>query len=92
MKHPKPLGFLCLVKPLDQIKEKGGILLPDYADNVMPDRGTVVAIGPKVTEVKVGDNIFFQRIRVDNFMDRVGNKKEQEYLFVAEEFIIAILD
>lgn len=90
MKPPKPIGNLVLVKPIDQVKEKekGGILLPDYAENVMPDRGKVIATGSKVTEVKVGDTIVFDRVRVDNFKDKAG---KFEYLFVPENLIKAII-
>ena len=80
----RPLGNLCLVKPLE--KENNGILLPTE-DEVMPDRGTVKAIGPKVTDIKIGDTVFFDRIRVDNIRDRTG---KMEYLFIPEDLIYAI--
>lgn len=81
----KPLGNICLVKPLE--KKKSNILLPDDLDDTMPDRGEVVAIGSKVVNVKVGDRVIFDRVRVSNFMDRVG---KSEYLFVPEDLIKAI--
>ena len=86
----KPIGHLMLVKPTDNYSEqekKTSILLPDH-DNVFPDRGKVIAIGSKVTEVKVGDYILFDRIRVDNFRDRTG-KLENNLLFVDESLVKA---
>lgn len=91
MKQPKPIGNLCLVEPVFELEEqekKTGILLPEYKTNVMPDRGRVIAIGPKVIEVKIDDYIIFDRIRVDNIMDKVGSKK---LLFVPENLVKAIL-
>ena len=85
----KPLKFNVLVKVLDNISErekKTGILLPDH-DNVMPDRGEVVAIGSEVTEVKVGDRVIFDRFRADNKKDR--GFKVDNCLVIPEDLILA---
>ena len=85
----KPTKNRVLVEPINQIKEmeKGGILLPSYAENIMPDKGTVIAVGPEVKEVKVGDKIIFDRIRADNLKDRQG-LIDKKYLIFPETLIM----
>lgn len=81
-----------LLKPDFEVKERAdkmGIELPDYAQNVLPDRGEVIAVGPDITEVKVGIRVIIDRFRVDNFKDRAGTFEEN--LFVSEDLILAII-
>ena len=85
----KPTKNRVLVEPINQIKEmeKRGILLPSYAENIMPDKGIVIAVGPEVKEVKVGDKIIFDRIRTDNLKDRQG-LIDKKYLIFPETLIM----
>lgn len=91
-----PLGDRVLVKRLEPLqKTKGGIVLPDSAQE-KPKEAEVIAVGPgKVNEkgeripvyVKVGDKIVFTsyagtEIKVDG----------EEYLIMREEDILAKLE
>ena len=91
-----PLGDRVLVKRLEpQQKTKGGIVLPDSAQE-KPKEAEVMAVGPgKVNEkgervpvyVKVGDKVVFTsyagtEIKVDG----------EEYLIMREEDILAKLE
>ena len=91
-----PLGDRVLVKRLEpQQKTKGGIVLPDSAQE-KPKEAEVIAVGPgKVNEkgeripvyVKVGDKVVFTsyagtEIKVDG----------EEYLIMREEDILAKLE
>lgn len=87
----RPYKNLILVEPQDNTKEKkAGILLPDYAENVMPDRGKVVAIGSEVKDIKKGDMVLFDRVRADNYRDKTG-LIEGKYMLIKEELILAVI-
>lgn len=86
----KPRKGILLVEPIDQLSEqekKTGILLPDH-DNVLPDRGKVIAKHPSCQDIKVGEMILFDRFRTDNLKDKIG-LIEKKYLVVKEEHIFA---
>lgn len=91
-----PLGDRVLVKRLEpQQKTKGGIVLPDSAQE-KPKEAEVIAVGPgKVNEkgervpvyVKVGDKVVFTsyagtEIKVDG----------EDYLIMREEDILAKIE
>lgn len=91
----QPLGDRLLVKRLEaEEKTKGGIVLPDSAKE-KPQKGEVVSVGKgKVLEsgkldpleVKKGDKVLFGKY--------AGNEiiyKEEEYLILREEDVLAIL-
>ena len=91
----QPLGDRVLVKRLEaEEKTKGGIVLPDTAKE-KPQKGEVVATGKgkvlesgklEPLEVKKGDKILFGKY--------AGNEithKEEEYLILKEEDILAII-
>jgi len=91
----QPLHDYILVRRFEEKEvKKGGIIIPDTAKE-RPQEGEVIAVGPgKVTDegkrvpidVKVGSKILFGKysgseVRID----------DQEYLFVRESEILAIL-
>jgi len=91
----QPLGDRVLVKRLEaEEKTKGGIVLPDTAKE-KPQKGEVVAVGKgkvlesgkvEPLEVKKGDKVLFGKY--------AGNEiayKEDEYLILREEDILAII-
>ncbi len=91
----QPLGDRVLVKRLEaEKKTKGGIVLPDTAKE-KPQKGEIVAVGKgrilesgkvEPLEVKKGDKVLFGKY--------AGNEityKEEEYLILKEEDILAIL-
>lgn len=92
----RPLSNRVLVKRSQAKTSKGGIILPDSAQE-KPKEGEVVAIGPgKMDEegrllpmtVKVGDKVLFSsyagtEIKTDD--------AEGEYLILAETDILGIL-
>ena len=91
----QPLGDRILIKPLEaEDKTKGGILLPDTAKE-KPQEGKVVAVGKGKTlesgkveplEVKVGDIVLYGK-----YSGTEITKEGEEYLFVKEEDILAIV-
>ncbi|MBU1888326.1 MAG: co-chaperone GroES [Candidatus Omnitrophica bacterium] len=91
----QPLGDRVLVKRLEaEEKTKGGIVLPDSAKE-KPQKGEIVAVGKgrvlesgkiEPLEVKKGDKVLFGKY--------AGNEvsyKEEEYLILKEEDILAII-
>lgn len=91
----KPLGNRVLVKRSKAQTSKGGILLPDTAQE-KPREGQVLAVGPgKANEsgqveplgVKVGDRILFGSYAGTEVINH-----EEEYLILAEDDILGILN
>ena len=92
----KPLGNRVLVKRSSAQKTKGGIILPETAQE-KPRQGEIVAVGPgKIDEkgqrqamhVSIGDKILFSSYA------GTEEKKEQDevvYHIMSEEDILGIL-
>ena len=95
MKKIKPLGNRVLVKRSIAKTTKGGILLPDSAQE-KPKEGEVVAVGPgKMDEegkvqpmnVRVGDKVL-----VSSYSgSEVKMENENDYLILTEEDILGVL-
>jgi chaperonin GroES len=68
-------------------KTKSGILLGNPSAREKQRIAIVVAIGDKVTRVKVGDRILFQAFATNDLS--VGN---DEYISLKEEFIVATVE
>lgn len=92
----KPLGNRVLIKRKKAQDTKGGILLPESAQE-KPREGTVIAVGPgKMNEegnieamhVKQGDFILFSSYAGTNVQ---GSEEEEEYLVLSEDDILGIL-
>ena len=95
MKKIKPLGNRVLVKRSEAKASKGGILLPDSAQE-KPKQGEVMAVGPgKMDEegkvqpmnVRVGDKVLFSSYGGSE----VKMENENEYLILTEEDILGVL-
>ena len=91
VKNLKPLGSRILVQRNVAKSSKGGILLPDSAQE-KPRQGTVVAVGPgKIDnngkahplDLKVGDTILFSSYS--------GMEYQEDYLILSEDDILAVL-
>ncbi len=86
----KPLADLVLIEPsAPETITKGGIIIPDTAQEI-PPKGTIVAVGngkkDEPLTVKVGDVVLYGKY--------AGTKHEiggKEYLFLRESDILAIL-
>lgn len=92
----KPLGNRVLVKRSKSTTSKGGILLPDSAQE-KPKQGAVVAVGPgKMDEngkiqkmtLKIGDLVLFSSYSGTEIKTE---ESEAEYLIMAEDDILGIL-
>jgi len=95
-KQIRPLGNRVLVKRFQAKTSKGGILLPDSAQE-KPKQGEVLAVGPgkrdeegKLQEVsvKVGDKVLFTSYAGTEVKTEDA---ESEYLIMAEDDILGIL-
>ena len=92
----KPLGKRVLVKRTKAEASKGGILLPDSAQE-KPKQGDVVAVGPgkidqegnaKKMTVQIGDTVLFTAYAGTEV--KTGSQDE-EYLIMSEEDILGVL-
>ncbi len=90
----KPLGNRVVVQRSKAQTSKGGILLPDSAQE-RPREGQVIAAGPGKTNengqleplaVKVGDRILFGA-----YAGTEVKQSDEEYLILSEEDILGIL-
>ncbi len=96
IKNIKPMGNRVLVKRSQAKATKGGILLPDSAQE-KPKQGEVVAVGPGKMEedgtilpmnVRVGDNVLFTaysgtEVKTDDLT--------AEYLIMSEDDLLGVL-
>lgn len=83
----KPLKERVVVKYSDEEVEKtaGGLYVPDVAKE-KPQKGTVVAVGSKVKELKVDDVVLFEK-----YSGAKIKLNEIEYLIIKEEDILGII-
>ncbi len=94
MANLKPLGNRVVVQRSKAQTSKGGILLPDSAQE-KPREGQIVAAGPgKMNEngqvdplaVKVGDRVLFGA-----YAGTEIKQNEEDYLILSEDDILGIL-
>ena len=93
-KKIKPLGNRIVIKRQEAQTTKGGILLPETAQE-KPRQGTVVAVGPGKTDEKgkhhpltlqVGDEILFSSYSGTEYKSEMI-----DYLILSEEDVLAVL-
>src|SRR5262249_5593236 len=93
----KPLGNRVLIQRAKAQTSKGGILLPDSAQE-KPKEGIVVAIGPgKMDEdgkvipmnLKVGDKVLFSSYSGTEVKDL--SAEDEELLVIGEDDILGVL-
>lgn len=83
----KPLGKRILVKRTKAVATKGGILLPESAQE-KPKEGVVIAVGPEKIEIQTGDRVLFgsyagTEIQTDSL--------DEQYLILSEDEILCIV-
>lgn len=96
MSKIKPLGNRVLIKRSKAQPTKGGILLPDSAQE-KPKEGVIVAVGPgKLNDegkrdplnVKIGDRILFSSYAGTEIKN---TEEEEELLIMSEDDILGVL-
>lgn len=96
MQKIKPLNNRVLVKRSQAEKTKGGIILPDTAQE-KPKEGEVLAVGTGTRDeegnvtplhVKVGDRVLFSSYAGTEIKQSDSNA---EYLILAEDEILGVL-
>lgn len=94
MKTIKPLNDRILVKRSKRQTSKGGIILPDSAQE-KPKEGEVIAVGPGKRNdegiltpmtIKVGDRVLFTSYAGTE----VKSEEDQELLILREEDVLGI--
>ncbi|MCE5318213.1 MAG: co-chaperone GroES [Parachlamydia sp.] len=95
-KNIKPLGNRVLIKRSKAQTTKGGILLPDTAQE-KPKEGVVVAVGPgkmddngkiESMNVKIGDRVLFSSYSGTEVKEM---SEEEEFLIMSEDDILGVL-
>jgi len=56
-----PRGTYVVIQPDKRPDAIGSILLPQDTEYSAPSRGTVVSVGPDVSEVNVGDTVHYEK-------------------------------
>lgn len=94
MKTIKPLGNRVLIKRSKAATTKGGILLPDSAQE-KPKEGEVIAVGPgkidengvkETMQLKVGDRVLFSA-----YAGTEVKNDDEELLILSEDDILGVL-
>lgn len=97
MKTIKPLSNRLLVKRSKMEKTKGGIFLPETAQE-KPKEGEVIAVGPGKRDdegtliplsIRVGERVLFSSYAGTEVKNTAG---EEEYLILSEDEILGILN
>ncbi|MBF0556696.1 MAG: co-chaperone GroES [Nitrospirae bacterium] len=83
----KPLKERVFVSYKEELERTaGGLYVPDTAKE-KPQRGKIEAVGSEVKELKVGDEVFF---------DKYSGSKVQidsvDYLIIKEEDVLGIIE
>jgi len=82
----KPLGDRVIVKQEEAEEESaGGIIIPESAKE-KPERGIVIAVGGKVTELAPGDTVLF-----GHYAGIIVKLKGVDYLIMKEADILVKL-
>lgn len=98
MMKVKPLGDRVLIQRSKVKTSKGGILLPDTAQE-KPKEGTVIACGPgkmndegkmEPMDVKVGDVVLFSAYSGTEV--KSDNEAENELLILSKDEILGIIE
>lgn len=93
----KPLGNRVLIKRSKATESKGGILLPDSAQE-KPKEGTVIAVGPgkmnddgqrEAMNVKANDRVMFGSYAGTEVKEE---SETEEFLIMSEDDILGILN
>ena len=82
----KPLSNNLLILG-EEKQSASGIIIPDTARKDRPSVGKIVAVGPKVKDVKIGDKVLIKTYMTDELS--VDDKK---YLICQEDGVIAIVE
>jgi len=94
MKTIKPLGNRVLIKRSKAPTTKGGVLLPDSAQE-KPKEGEVIAVGPgkidengvkETMQLKVGDRVLFSA-----YAGTEVKNDNEEMLILSEDDILGVL-
>ena len=94
--HIKPLGNRVLVRRSQVKTTRGGIILPDSAQE-KPKQGNVIAVGPgkmdeegnvKKMHVAIGDTVLFSAYAGTEVKT---TSQDEEYLIMSEEDILGVL-
>ena len=94
----KPLGNHVLIQRSKAQATKGGILLPDSAQE-KPREGQVLAVGPgkysedgrlETLSVKVGDRVLFSNY-AGTEVKNTNQDIQEEYLIIKEDDILGII-
>ncbi len=97
MKNVKPLGNRILVRRSKAQATKGGILLPDSAQE-KPKEGEVIAVGPgkigeqgklEVPQIKVGEKVLFSSYSGTEVKDI--SEDDEEFLILSEDDVLGVL-
>lgn len=97
MKQFKPLGNRVLIERSKAQTSKGGILLPDSAQE-KPKEGMVIAVGPGKTDeegkliamhVKKGDKVLFSSY---SGTEVSGATDDAQYLIINEDELLGIIE
>jgi len=82
----RPLANNLLIEGIEK-QSVAGIIIPDTARKGRPETGKVVAVGPKVLNVKVGDKVLIKGYMIDELT--IDDKK---YLVGQEDAVIGIIN
>lgn len=95
----KPLGNRVVIRRKEAVTTKGGILLPESAQDKKTNEGTVIAVGPGKTNeqgeveamsVKIDDTVLFSSYA--GTPAKVAADADEELLIMSEDEILGVVE
>jgi len=92
-----PLNKRVIVEPeVKEEKTKGGIIIPEIANQKAPTKGTVIAIAED-SDIKLkissGDVILFSKYSgIEITVPSIDGSKERKYQIMKDEDILAVIE
>lgn len=92
MKNILPRGNWLLVEPAEKESNttNQGLIIPETEEREQKAIGKVLAIGDKIDDIKVGDEVIYGAFAGEN-IKRNEDNGEKEYKLLMDEDIIAFL-
>ena len=86
----KPIGDRVLVKPREkEEKTKGGIFIPETAQDEKINEGTVISVGDDKESIKVKKN---DRVIYDKYAGTNVTTDGEDYLIIKNDDILAVIE
>ncbi len=83
---------VLIVADRHEQETSSGLIIPKTAQRNSGCMGTVLACGPEITCVRVGDHVAFQSFTPEGAAERFQGDNKDDYYVVKEKHIMAVIE